>query len=163
MNNLFLSIIISIGMSNVQNPSQIQHFPLIESIDSEDEIAKVIHTMFDGMRKGDSAMVRSVFSSSAQLFSIGIRDGSPILHQGSLTNFTNAVGTPHDQVWDERIGIPEIKVDGPMAIAWVPYAFYLGENFSHCGVNTFTFLQENNEWKIINITDTRRKEDCPDL
>jgi hypothetical protein len=47
-----------------------------------------------------------------------------------------------------------------MATAWVPYKFYRGRQFSHCGVNAFTLIKLTSEWKIGSITDTRREEQC---
>ncbi|NNF04972.1 MAG: nuclear transport factor 2 family protein [Rhodothermales bacterium] len=36
------------------------------------------------------------------------------------------------------------------------YAFFLGESFSHCGVNTFTLArQADGEWRTIAVADTR--------
>ncbi len=129
-------------------------------IDEKEEVMKVINTMFDGMRKGDSAMVSSVFLKDVKMASIFTREGKPMMQEGSLDRFLKAVGTPHDQVWDERIWDPIIQVDGNMASVWVSYAFYLGENFSHCGVNAFQLFKGEKGWKIVNITDTRRKKGC---
>lgn len=50
-------------------------------------------------------------------------------------------------------------MDGPLATAWTPYAFYLGDTLSHCGTNAFQLAKLKDDWKIIQITDTRRK-DC---
>jgi SnoaL-like domain len=54
----------------------------------------------------------------------------------------------------------EIKIDANMAMAWTPYKFYIGENFSHCGVNLFTLVKLEQDWKIVNIIDTRRRQGC---
>ena len=37
----------------------------------------VVHRLFDGMRKGDSAMVRSVFDASVEFLSVSEKDGVP--------------------------------------------------------------------------------------
>jgi len=124
-------------------------------------ILSQIETLFDGMRAGDSSMVSSVFTKDATMQSITKnRDGQTVLRQGSLAGFKNAVGTPHDDVWDERVANIKVNVDGDMAVAWVPYSFYLGDNFSHCGVNSFQFIRTSGGWKAISIVDTRRRTDC---
>jgi hypothetical protein len=38
------------------------------------------------------------------------------------------------------------------------YAFYLDDQFSHCGVNAFQLVRMEAGWQIIQITDTRRRE-----
>lgn len=123
-------------------------------------VRAVIDQLFDGMRAGDSTMVRAVFHTEARMWTIGERDGTPVLREGSVDRFVTAVGTPHDQVWDERIWDVEIRIDGRMATAWVPYAFFLGNTFSHCGVNAFQLVDEGPGWHILALTDTRRQDGC---
>ena len=41
-----------------------------------------------------------------------------------------------------------------------PYKFYVGEKFSHCGVNSFQLVKIRGEWKIQYIIDTRRRQNC---
>ena len=72
--------------------------------------------------------------------------------------FLNAIGTPHDKVWDERIWSYDVKIDGLMATAWTEYSFYLGDDFSHCGVNAFTLFKTVAGWKIVNVTDMTRMQ-----
>jgi hypothetical protein len=100
---------------------------------AEAEIEAVVLRLFDGMRSGDSAVVRSAFHPEARLQSVGERDGAVTLRSESVDGFVRAVGTPHPEPWDERIANLEVRVDGDLATAWMDYAFYLGPRFSHCG------------------------------
>jgi hypothetical protein len=44
---------------------------------------------------------------------------------------------------------------------WVDYALYIGERFSHCGIDHFLLVKnEAGEWKILELADTRRTEGC---
>mgnify|MGYP001194409475 CR=1 FL=1 len=128
--------------------------------DAEQAVLRVIGDLFDGMRAGDSTAVRAVFDEDAVMQTIGVQGGAPVLHRGSVARFVEAVGRPHDAVWDERIWDPVVHVDGPLATAWTPYAFYLGDAFSHCGVNAFHLIRRAEGWKIFHIVDTRRQEGC---
>ena len=126
-----------------------------------DAVKKTITTMFDAMRKGDSTMLRSAFAKGLVLQSVGTKkDGSTVLSTENPDNFVKLVGTPHKEVYDERITYGDIKVDGPLASVWTPYKFYLGDKFSHCGVNFFQLMKTTEGWKIIYIVDTRRKDNC---
>ena len=117
--------------------------------------------MFDGMRAGDSSMVASAFVKDAPMSSVFTnREGKVVVSGGSLSSFLTAVGTPHDGVWDERISGFDIRVDGDLASVWTPYQFYLGDTFSHCGVNSFQMAKLDGAWKIIYIVDTRRATEC---
>lgn len=131
-------------------------------VSAEQEVRAVVDRLFTGMRQGDSTVVRSVFHPEARLMSAGVRQGEPVLRRDSIDAFVRAVGTPHEQVWDERISNVQIRVDGPLASAWMDYAFYAGERFSHCGVNAFQLFRTPQGWKVIQITDTRRQTGCPE-
>lgn len=125
------------------------------------EVQKTIETLFDGMRAGDSSMVASAFTRDAIMQTVATnREGKVIKSSGNLAQFLTAVGTPHDQVWDEKIASYDIKIDADLATAWTPYKFYAGENFSHCGVNSFQLAKLDGAWKIVYIVDTRRRDNC---
>lgn len=127
----------------------------------KEAIKKTIDNMFDGMRAGDSAQVHSVFRDDVRMLTTFKRKtGEEVLHEGSLTDFLKAVGTPHKDVWDEKLTSMTIQVDDNIAQVWTDYSFYAGEVFSHCGVNAFQLVKQNGTWKIIQIMDTRRKVGC---
>jgi len=125
------------------------------------EARKPIEQLFDGMRKGDSTLVRGAFHSSARLQTTFFnKEKKPVLRTEDLDGFIKSVGTPHAEVYDERIVKYDIKIDDNLATVWTEYEFYVGTKFSHCGVNAFQLFKTENGWKIIQITDTRRKEGC---
>lgn len=130
---------------------------------AEADIHSVIETLFDGMRAGDSAMVASVFDRSAQMYSIFTNsEGKVVKNEGSLAQFLQAVGTPHAEVWDEKIHSVSIHLDADLASVWTPYSFFVGETFSHCGVNSIQMAKLQEKWKIIYLVDTRRRQNCVD-
>lgn len=134
----------------------------IVSAQSQDAAVRAsVDKLFDGMRSGDSSVVRSVFIPLSTLTSVSTHAKDSVMtHVSKTDDFVAAVGKPHTEKWDERIYDVKISVDGPMAIVWAPYKFYRGETFSHCGVNVFTMIKTKSGWKINTITDTRRKSDC---
>lgn len=119
-----------------------------------------VQRLFDAMRSGDSAGVRAVFHPAAFLAAAVVRQGVPDLQVDSLDAFVRAVGTPHDEVWDERIHGEEVRIDGPLATVWTEYSFYAGGRFSHCGVDAFQLARSAEGWRIIALTDTRRRDGC---
>lgn len=127
----------------------------------EAAVMAVVESMFDAMRAGDSAAMRAVLHPTATGTSVSVQDGVPTLtREESLDGFVQAVGTPHEEVWDERIWDAEVRVDGNLATAWMKYAFYLGDQFSHCGVDAFQLFKGEDGWKVFHIADTRRREGC---
>ncbi|MBA3556846.1 MAG: nuclear transport factor 2 family protein [Gemmatimonadales bacterium] len=134
-----------------------------QSHDTERKVAlATVHRLFKGMRKGDSSMVRAVFHPQALLATTLTRQGAPTVQVDTLESFLRAVGTPHDEVWDERMRGERVEIDGPLAAVWVEYSFYAGGRFSHCGVNAIQVARSSGGWRIIALTDTRRREGCPD-
>lgn len=135
-----------------------------ESAEPSAEVRSAIIRLFDGMRAGDSAVVRVAFHPAARLQSVGSnREGVIALRTDSLGAFLNAVGAPGHPEWDERIANLVVQVDGDLAQAWMNYTFYLGGRKSHCGVNALQLFRTAEGWKIIQIVDTRRRSECPDL
>lgn len=123
------------------------------------QVRATLTTLFDAMRAGDSAAARGVFADAARLQTALGPSDTPSVRTTSVDRFVEAVGQPHEAVWDERTWDVKVHVDGPLASAWVPYAFYLGEGLSHCGVNGVHLVQQADGWKILQLTDTRR-ESC---
>lgn len=126
-----------------------------------DEVIEPINALFDGMRQSDTALMRSAFAPAALLQTIvKTKDGLTTVRTEELKKFLSSVAQPHDEVYDEQIRIDLVKVDGDLAMAWTPYRFYVGDKFSHCGVNSFQLVRLNGSWKIQYIIDTRRREGC---
>lgn len=120
-----------------------------------------INNLFNGMNTGDSAMVHKAFRDDVVLVTIGTnKEGTPKLNRGELNRFLVAMGTPHDEIYSEPIWDVKIDVDGNLAQVWAKYAFYLGKNFHHCGVDAFQLFKETDGWKIFQLTDTRQTEGC---
>ncbi|MBK8562842.1 MAG: nuclear transport factor 2 family protein [Saprospiraceae bacterium] len=124
-------------------------------------VVAVIQRMFDAMRAGDSMALRATFDTSARLQTAAAnKEGKHILIAETVDEFAKAVGTPHKEVYDERIWSYDVRIDGRLASAWTEYSFFLGDKLSHCGVNAFQLFKGENGWKITQITDTRRRENC---
>lgn len=120
-----------------------------------------VRALFKSMFDGDSTLAKMVFAEGASLNSVfTTKEGVQKVNSGDIAGFINAIGTPHEEVWDERISNLKVSIDGDLAQAWMDYSFFVDENFSHCGVNAMHLIRNNGEWKILQIVDTRRKTDC---
>lgn len=127
-----------------------------------DEVRAVVARLFDGMREADSLKVRSVFAEGARFASRVAQDGSELIQYSAVDGFVQAVGGS-ERRWDERVFDVELHVDDYMATVWAPYTFYLDGRILHCGVNLMDFLRVGGEWKITQLTDTRRTDGCRDV
>ena len=127
----------------------------------EDEVKATINMLFDGMRNADTTMLRNAFAPKNTLETIAkTKDGKFVVRTESLANFIKSIGTPHPEKYDERIVFTKILIDANLASVWTDYKFYVGDKFSHCGVNSFQLFKGDEGWKIIYLIDTRRKDNC---
>ena len=123
-----------------------------------------ITRFFDGMRKSDTAMMRSSLAPAAILQSVGkTRDGKVTVRTEIVDSFLASVARPHPGIIDERIVFETVRIDGDLATVWTPYKLYVAERFIHCGVDSYQLVKLNGEWKIQYLVDTRRKQDCDKL
>jgi hypothetical protein len=127
----------------------------------EESVKQPIMHFFEGMKKGDSVLLRSSMAPKAILQTIAkTKEGNMVVRTEDLQAFITSVTKPHEGIYDERITFETIKIDADLAIVWTSYNFYIGEQFSHCGVNSFQLVRLNGSWKIQYIIDTRRKDNC---
>ena len=133
-----------------------------QATDEDEAIKEVIHRVFKAMELGDSAMLRTTFVDNPATATVfRSKADEPMLRQDAgIENFLKAVGTPHQEVWYEEVWDLEVRRDGDMAQAWCEYAFYVGNKFSHCGVDVFHLFRSKEGWKIFHLADTRRTTGC---
>jgi hypothetical protein len=124
-------------------------------------VLAVVQRLFDGMRKGDSTMIRSVFHPKATLATAGAtREGAPTLTFGNVDEFVKGAGTPRAEALDERTYEPVVHLDGNLASVWTEYSLFIGTRFSHCGIDAFQLARTPDGWRIFQLTDTRRRTGC---
>ena len=84
-----------------------------------------------------------------------------MFRETEFSRFLKGIVTIPDSIpFREEITGYNINIDGTMANAWTDYKFWLKDELSHCGVNSFQLINYDGDWRIIYIIDTRRKADC---
>ena len=137
------------------------------SYGQDTETMAVQHTIerfFEGFHQQDSTKIKSTTGRDIILQTITKKnDGNNEVRTDVFSQFLKSIVSIPDSIgFREEIRSYQIRIDGPMANAWTPYKFWLNEEFSHCGVNSFQLVKGREGWKIIYLIDTRRKEDCPE-
>ena len=129
----------------------------------EARVMEPISQLFEGMKKGDSALVHQAFYPAARLYTVDqdSKTKQPVLRGDVFQGFLKSIGTPHTDAWNELIWSPSIEIDGNLAQVWSPYAFYAGTKFSHCGVDAFQLFKDaSGRWKIFHLAGTHQTEGC---
>ena len=123
-----------------------------------------ITELFDAMRASDAERIKDVLHPQATLSSVGEQGGKVSIGTVPTNDFMNSIASMDKGLANEQTGRMDVRIDGDLAQAWVPYSFYLGDRFSHCGTNAFTLVKDQNDrWQILSIIDTRRQENCATL
>lgn len=128
---------------------------------TEDSVKTTVNQLFEGMRQGDGNAVKGAFADSAILQTIvRTKEGQTTIRDLKVQAFADFVSKQQKGAADEQIQFETIRIDGPLALVWTPYRFYLNGQFSHCGVNSFQLVRFSGQWKIQYLIDTRRKQGC---
>ncbi|MGS2761267.1 nuclear transport factor 2 family protein [Sinomicrobium sp. M5D2P9] len=146
---LFLGLILSLASLNAQ------------PVPEEKTIRNAVEEFFEAFHAKDSKRLKDVAGPQCIMQSISVgREGQIIVSTKSIDGFIQAVtALPKTADFREKLLSFEIMHDGLMAHVWAPYEFYYEDKLHHTGVNSFIlFRNEKGEWKIISITDTRKKD-----
>lgn len=129
--------------------------------EEEKEIMMVVNNVFEAMRTSDSTLLKSCFVEDPVTFTIfRNKEGETKFNRDDFQRFIDGVGRPKEKIWNEPIWNEKIEIDDDLASVWVDYAFYLDDQFSHCGVDAFNLVRLDGVWKIYHLADTRRRTDC---
>ena len=82
------------------------------------------------------------------------------MRYGEIEGFVQGVGGAAPGDWDEQVGETELRAYDNLVTAANRYVFRFKGEVSHCGVNTFQIGKVGEEWKIVGIVDTRRRDGC---
>jgi len=128
----------------------------------ESLVQSKIIKFFDAFHKQDTIALKTMVNGDITMQSIGTNpEGKTMLQDDSFSSFLKRIASiPKDKSFEEKILDFNIQTDGAMANAWTPYEFWYDGKFSHCGVNSFQFMKVDEQWKIIYLVDTRRRDGC---
>ena len=126
----------------------------------EAQVLQVIESFFSAMKTRDVDTMRTLMTSEGIISGHRVESGEAILFTRTHAEYLAGLGEGEAQLV-ERIWDPEVTVRGPVATAWTPYDFYIDGEFSHCGVNNFSFLNTADGWKIAGVAYSMKSSDCP--
>jgi len=151
LKNLLLVLFLLIG-SYVHSQNEVK----------EIEVRNTIETFFEGFHKADTAIINKTIHKDLKIQTSFINaKGESILKTNLKEDFLKSIVTKNStDIWLEKLRTITIKIDQDMASVWTPYEFYFNNKFSHCGVNSFQLFNNNGNWEIIYLIDTRRKQGC---
>jgi hypothetical protein len=131
------------------SPVKAQEDPAIQS---------VIQAFFTAMQTGDTILLKQTCTEAPQFQTVTQdKAGSWKVLSQPFSSILEFVGLPNKDKYEEKITFQSIKVEPNLASVWTPYTFYINDQISHCGTNSFQLVKLDNTWKIQYIIDTRRR------
>lgn len=85
-------------------------------------------------------------------------EGGTRLTRRTLDPQRYATGAFREQYWD-----PIVHVRGRLAVVWTPYEFWLNGKTSHCGIDVFHMVRQDDGWRIAHVMWTVEPDACPAL
>lgn len=113
--------------------------------------------LFAAMKAKSFADIRGVFTPEGQLVAIDKpRDGKGLSKTRVFTaeSFAKQISEAKSADFVEKMPNKEVKIAGDLAMISGRYTFYVGDKFSHCGLNTFNLVRTETGWKIANAAST---------
>lgn len=134
--------------------------PATAKPDTAQVLAAVVK-LFDGMRTRDTASMRALFHPGASLNTTSVRDGTPVVGTSPIDAWISSVGRARaGLVLDERLMNTKVLVEDGLATVWTEYELWVGDRFSHCGVDAMILGRTAEGWKFLTIADTRKQDGC---
>ncbi|NQZ24583.1 MAG: hypothetical protein HRT53_21375 [Colwellia sp.] len=119
-------------------------------------IHKAIDNTFDAMRNHNGKKFLAQFTQQAILERANINNEIETLSLNKFSEFINST----KKHLDEQTFDIKINISGNLASAWVPFVFYLDGRLSHCGVNSFQLIKQQEQWKVRYLIDNGYVGDC---
>lgn len=118
-----------------------------------------INNMFDAMREHNGNKLLQQFTEEAMLERVTKKNE---VKKSDLNKFAEFVDKSVKHL-DEQLFNITIQESGNLASAWTPFAFYLDGKLSHCGINSFQLIKQNEQWKIRYLMDNAYQGDCQEF
>lgn len=130
--------------------------PLTNLANEQTQVLSPINNMFDAMREHDSKKFLKQFTEEA-ILERATKNNE--VKQSDLMKFAEFIEGSKKHL-DEKLFNIKIQESGNLAAAWAPFAFYIDGKLSHCGVNSFQLIKQNELWKIRYLMDNAYQGDC---
>jgi len=111
----------------------------------ETQILAVVDASLERISEEDFEGLAGLLAEGAIV--AGVREGRP----PSVRTRAEEAATRTDADLVERGFDADVRISGPVAMAWVPYDFYRDGTWSHCGVDVYSIARIEGAWKIVSI------------
>ena len=128
-------------------------------------IKELVDSFYAAMEQKDTVVLEDIMHPDCRIFSTLNKNGQPrveALQKASLLGFMKRA-IDKKYIYHQKRWTYDIQIEDNLATSRSEYTLFTGKVpvVSHCGVAVFTLFQKSvGTWQILNISDTRREEDC---
>ena len=105
----------------------------------------VADSVLAALSRGDRVTLARLVLDSSVVGSAGVRDGVERLSLRTWGLYINRTGPA---TFTERGFDATARMQDRVAQVWMPYDLYLGDKWSHCGVDSFTLMKSEGRWRV---------------
>lgn len=105
-------------------------------------VIAVADSVLAALTSGDNATLSRLVVDSAVVGGVSQRD------RGSLRTWGLYINRKGPSTFTERGFDATARVQGGVAQVWLPYDLYVGDKWSHCGVDVFTLMKTEGRWRV---------------
>ncbi len=130
------------------------------------KIEETVNQFFEGLNQKNTDQMASLVEDTSTLLlkSVIFSKKTNSFQEVSLPFLTFLEGIKKARLkekdWEEKLWSMDISIDDGLATVWTPYSFFVHNELSHCGTNHIMLMKQESSWKIIGLTDTRRRKQC---
>jgi len=123
-----------------------------QSADADGKVAiAVADSVLAALSSADGPTLARLTLDSAVVGGSALRNGVERTSLRRWIGFINRTG-PSD--FTERGFDATVRVQDRMAQVWMPYDLYVGDKWSHCGIDAFTLIRSEGRWRVASLVYT---------
>ena len=140
MHSLTRSLVVTLALVCVTRSARAQ------AIDADGKAAiAVADSVLAALSSGDRATLARLTLDSAVVGGAGLHDGVERLSLRTWGLYISRTGPP---TFTERGFDASVRVQDRVAQVWMSYDLYVGDKWSHCGVDTITLMKRDGRWRV---------------
>jgi hypothetical protein len=117
-----------------------------QAVHAEDRaVVAVADSLLAALSSGDRAALARLTLDSSVVGGAGVRNGVERL---SLRTWGIYIKGTDTTSFTERGFDATARVQDRVAQVWMPYDLYVGDKWSHCGVDAFTLMKREGRWRV---------------
>ena len=130
-----------------------------DEADDRAAVIELVAEFFEQMRTRDTEGMRSLLTEDGILYGYRETEEGVQIARPTHRSFIDGI-SQGDRELVERFWDPQVLLHDRMAVVWTPYDLYVDGEFSHCGIDSFSFLKMDDGWKITRIVYSMEPDGC---